>query len=541
MKRPVTLTGELHKPSLTLGQPMIADQSSENIARYGEFWMPGRRVYAVLLALGLLNMVACSVLSMVSPSERGLLQFLVAVAPFLAASGCLQRGLSGSTETRTIWKLIAVGLFLWTVGQIGFSVGGSTREPAQMIGSKWDFFFFVYGIPILIAMSSANEVVGLRSFLWPDGANAVLAATLAYVRLFSALPESRWQVPLSSADLVNVCNIQNGILACACTVCLFSRPPGEKRKVFAALSGFLWIYGMVAAFWGTSKFGQGSGTTLQEGVLWEVPFLLLLTAIAFWPEASANMGTQRGEASTSDLVIDNLSPLLLALGVIILSSEIQREHFAFRVLSITAAVLLFGSRTAIRQRDFVRVHLRVVHDQQALMEANAQLNQQATRDGLTGAYNRRYFNQMLSEEWKRANRGKQSLSLILVDVDHFKSLNDRYGHPTGDAVLRAIVRSLTTALRRPSDLLARYGGEEFAIILPGVDPQGAMLVAEHMRRSVEERRIPNDGAASPRFVTVSIGVASEQPTEQGSPQEMLDKADAALYRAKSQGRNRICN
>jgi diguanylate cyclase (GGDEF)-like protein len=517
---------------------MIANQSSENITRYGQSWLTDRTVYGVLIALGLLNMVACFVLSLVRPSEMEFLQFLIAVAPLLAALGSLQRGLSGPTETRTIWKFVAVGLLFWAVGQIAFSGIGAIAVPAQTMGFRWDFFFFVYGIPMLIGMSSVNEIPGLRSCLWSDGAIAALAVTLAYVRLFPVLPGS--QASISSADLIKAYNIQNVILACACTVCLFSCPPGERRKVYAALSGFLWIYAMVAVFLGTSNFGHGSRTTFVE-VLWEVPFILLLTAVAFCPVANANMGTQRGGASTSDLVIDNLGPLLLALGVIILASEIEREHFAFGVLSITAAVLLFGYRTGIRQRDFMRAHLRVVHDQQALMDANAQLNQKATRDGLTGAYNRRHFNQMLNEEWKRANRGRQSLSLIMVDVDHFKSLNDRYGHPTGDAVLRAIVRSLTTALRRPSDLLARYGGEEFAIILPGVDLQGAMLVAEHMRLSVEKRQIPNDGDASLRIVTVSIGVTSKQPTEEVSSQEMLDKVDAALYRAKSHGRNCICN
>jgi two-component system chemotaxis family response regulator WspR len=238
--------------------------------------------------------------------------------------------------------------------------------------------------------------------------------------------------------------------------------------------------------------------------------------------------------------VDNLSPLSLTIGVIILASEIETEHFSFKVLSISAAVLLFGLRTVIRQSDYARAHLEVTTRQVALMKANSELSHQAVRDGLTGAYNRRHFNQMLSEEWKRASRAKQNLSLLMIDVDHFKALNDRYGHTTGDAVLRAIVRSLTTALRRPSDLLARYGGEEFAIILPGVDLRGAMLVAEHMREAVERRRIPNEGSDASRFVTLSVGVVCEQPTEGGFPLQMLERVDAALYSAKSQGRNRVC-
>jgi diguanylate cyclase (GGDEF)-like protein len=320
----------------------------------------------------------------------------------------------------------------------------------------------------------------------------------------------------------------------------FLVPAGEKKKVYSAISAFLWLYAFVTMILSASKFKRGSETTFHD-VVWELPFFLLLAALTFWPEADVTRTTEIAGGTTSNFLVDNLSPLSLTIGVIILASEIEKEHFVFKVLSISAAVLLFGIRTVIRQRDYLRAHLEVANSQEALIKANAQLSHQARRDGLTGVYNRRYFNQMLDQEWKRANRAKQPLSLIMIDVDHFKALNDRYGHPTGDAVLRAIVRSLTTALRHPSDLLARYGGEEFAIILPGVYLQGAVLVAEHMREMVERRCIPNEGSDVSQFVTLSIGVVSEQPTERSSSLEMLEKADAALYRAKSQGRNRVCN
>jgi diguanylate cyclase (GGDEF)-like protein len=495
----------------------------------------------VLFALGLLNILACLAIDLTRPWERVPLKLFVAGASLLAALSCLHRCLSGPNETRTIWKLISVGLLLWTIGPVGFSFADAIAEPAQMIASKWNFFFFVYGIPILVAMSCANEDVRLKSFfLWPDGLIAALAAALAYVQMFSVLPDWRRLAPLSSADLSNVYSIQNGVLACACTVRLFSCPTGEKKKVYSAISAFLWLYAFVTMILSASKFKRGSETTFHD-VVWELPFILLLAALAFWPEADVTRTTEIAGGTTSNFLVDNLSPLSLTIGVIILASEIEKEHFVFKVLSISAAVLLFGIRTVIRQRDYLQAHLEVANSQEALIKANAQLSHQATRDGLTGVYNRRYFNQLLDQEWKRANRAKQHLSLIMIDVDHFKALNDRYGHPTGDAVLRAIVRSLTTALRRPSDLLARYGGEEFAIILPGVDLQGAVLVAEHMREMVERRCIPNEGSDVSQFVTLSIGVVSEQPTERSSSLEMLEKADAALYRAKSQGRNRVCN
>jgi diguanylate cyclase (GGDEF)-like protein len=493
----------------------------------------------ILLALGLLDIFVCFVIGLITPWQKESLNLLPAGASLLAALSCLHRGISGPPKTRTIWKLFAAGLLLWTLGQVELSLADAVAAPGQLIASKWRFFPFVYGIPILLAMSCANEDVGLKSFLWPDGAIAALAAALAYVQLFSVVPDWSRLAPLSSSALRDVYSVQNGVVAGTCTVRMFLCLPGEKRTVYTVLSTFLWIYALMAFILSTSRFRGISATPFCD-FIWELPFILLLTALAFWPEFDLTRIAEPVGASTSNFVVDNLSPLSLTTGAIILASEIETEHFSFKVLSISAAVLLFGLRTVIRQSDYARAHLEVATQQAALMKANSELSHQAVRDGLTGAYNRRHFNQMLSVEWKRASRAKQNLSLLMIDVDHFKALNDRYGHTTGDAVLRAIVRSLTTALRRPSDLLARYGGEEFAIILPGVDLRGAMLVAEHMREAVERRRIPNEGSDASRFVTLSVGVVCEQPTEGGFPLKMLERVDAALYSAKSQGRNRVC-
>jgi diguanylate cyclase (GGDEF)-like protein len=473
-------------------------------------------------------------LGLVKPSGEEIFQLLTALASLLAASASLHRGLSGPREARVIWRLIAAGLILWTVAQIGCSI---SAETAKGFASKWNFFRFIYAIPILVATSSANDDVALRSFLWPDGVIAGLFVTLAYTQIFAAVPEWGWLEPFFSGNLVHVYITQSVILACLCTVRLLSSPPGENKKVYSALSGFLWIYVLISIMLRSAKNGVNTGWIYPE-FLWQAPFMLLLVVLAFWPQAHNPSPDTHILASTKSFVIDNIAPLSLTSGVVILASSIERKHFIFEALSITAALALFGFRTTIRQRNYVRVHLQVA--QQEIVNANAQLRRQALRDGLTGAYNRRYFDQMFDEELKRAKRFKHPLSLILIDVDHFKSLNDRYGHPTGDAVLRAIVRSLTAALRRPGDLLARYGGEEFAVILPCVDLYGAMVVAEHMRISVEARQIPNcDDQNTARVVTLSIGVVSAQTAAEKTPQEMLDRVDEALYKAKSEGRNRI--
>ena len=162
---------------------------------------------------------------------------------------------------------------------------------------------------------------------------------------------------------------------------------------------------------------------------------------------------------------------------------------------------------------------------------------QALRDGLTGLANRRCFNEMIEREFGRATRYRQPLSLIMMDIDLFKSFNDRYGHPAGDACLRAVSIAVQNALRRPGDLAARYGGEEIAILLPGTDVAGAVQILEDMMASIGSLAIPHE--ASPHgIVTVSAGVASSGPGRRITTWAALVKAaDTALYAAKALGRH----
>lgn len=168
-----------------------------------------------------------------------------------------------------------------------------------------------------------------------------------------------------------------------------------------------------------------------------------------------------------------------------------------------------------------------------LEEANARLELLATTDGLTGLNNRRAFQSALTEEVNRATRISLPLSLLLLDVDHFKQFNDDFGHPAGDVVLRDLAHRLGECTRS-TDFVARYGGEEFAILLPNTDQAGAVVLAERVRRAVAE------GEWRERAVTVSIGAATYR-TSFDSDASFVSAADAALYRSKKGGRNRVCH
>lgn len=177
-------------------------------------------------------------------------------------------------------------------------------------------------------------------------------------------------------------------------------------------------------------------------------------------------------------------------------------------------------------------------------EAQVALEQLATRDGLTGLANRRCFDDTLHAEWTRAMRSEQPLSLLMVDVDHFKAYNDENGHLGGDACLKRIAGAVASEMRA-NDLVARYGGEEFAVILPNQSLKGAAIVAERIRVRVERLHMPGmalalaDESHPARHVTVSIGAATAVASHQHTASELVAIADAALYRAKHMGRNRI--
>jgi diguanylate cyclase (GGDEF)-like protein len=163
----------------------------------------------------------------------------------------------------------------------------------------------------------------------------------------------------------------------------------------------------------------------------------------------------------------------------------------------------------------------------------------AQHDVLTWAKNRRVFDEYLPRLWRQAAEDGRALAILLVDVDHFKPYNDRYGHQAGDAALRRVAHTLQTCVRRPLDLVARYGGEEFTAILYDTDGSRATSTAESIRKRIEELGIEHRESRASAVLTVSIGVAVVAPDLERTPGGALQLADEALYRAKSQGRNRI--
>lgn len=169
------------------------------------------------------------------------------------------------------------------------------------------------------------------------------------------------------------------------------------------------------------------------------------------------------------------------------------------------------------------------------------MQQMSREDGLTALANRRYFDEVLGREWQRCQRDGSPLSLMFIDVDHFKPYNDHYGHQAGDHCLQRIAGVLKNYTRRPGDMAARYGGEEFVIIYPQTSPEELEALGRQILSGIRELKEPHAQSSVASMVTVSIGLATLVPDNSQRPEDLIRAADHAVYRAKRDGRNRICS
>lgn len=226
----------------------------------------------------------------------------------------------------------------------------------------------------------------------------------------------------------------------------------------------------------------------------------------------------------------------------------QTAVFRFLV-AVACGLLIFGlyvwrvRAARARERDLKRLVAERTQDlwkvTHKLKDANARLERMSFTDSLTGVANRRRFETVIEGEWRRAMRNQTSISILMIDIDFFKSYNDSYGHQSGDECLKRVASALADLLQRPSDLIARYGGEEFIVALPDTDAEGASVVAETMRTCVVNLNIEHQESKILPYVSISIGVSSTVPQSDSTWDGLIDRADQALYQSKHLGRNRV--
>lgn len=232
---------------------------------------------------------------------------------------------------------------------------------------------------------------------------------------------------------------------------------------------------------------------------------------------------------------------VLLFSYVLVDIQVAHAWYYFLLSSAVVGFSLAGvwyGELAMRHNYVQR--LLIQRKNRELLDSNRNLQEQAIRDPMTGIANRRQFDHVLDEECRRARRRGYPVAMLMVDIDFFKAYNDSLGHPAGDQCIVRVAQALAALMHRPGDLVARYGGEEFAVILPALTPSEAQEVAEDMLQAIRLLQVAHPASSVAPYVTVSIGVASLQPSEALTCKDLIELADKALYVAKHSGRNRVC-
>lgn len=359
-------------------------------------------------------------------------------------------------------------------------------------------------------------------YLWPDHAelNEVAVPLFAGVAglLFVALAREALQIDRGKPVLHLVG--MGLLLSFAVQILLVSISTVVASSLSVVLLPAAIIYMMVAAAIRV-RMGMASANWFQLAsfCLLVGNFLMLAMLLGFWPiHAVAAAGPVLGSAAGA---------LLIAIGL----ADHSRRTMQQRVAQLR------------REKEAIEEEIRERSGElretiESLESANRGLRKSNLIDPLTGIRNRRYFEERLQTEWERALRGENWLAVILLDLDHFKRINDTFGHPAGDACLVSAAHAISDVIRRSGDRVTRFGGEEFAIVLPATDPFGAARIGESLRKTIADLEVSANG--SWLRLTTSVGVAAVRPKLSMRPETLVELADQALYRAKQQGRNRMC-
>lgn len=448
------------------------------------------------------------VIAFIGPQDPVGSYLMLITAPLLAALACVRRA-RDSHQAACKWRTLGAAVGLFSLALLALLYRNVTGlDPAQTAVSSLILYVF-YRIPLTYVAAS------------PGGGNrCIRAVDLLIIALLWLLyyghtrAMAHFNAALWTQCLNTMSSMQNSLVFCFALIRFLAEDDPDRRDFFRTLTIYALGCFLLAFYINTyqPQVPDGSwGDLLISGL-----FVLLATLAGShrrYPTVEVSRSLRR--------IIDAGVPLMLPLLLMLVALLVARLQPTLATVGFIGSLLGYALRSVLSQVEIQR--------------QRDELEKLARRDPLTGLGNRRSFDESLGAAHRRARRQGLGLAVLMIDIDHFKRLNDTYGHPEGDQRLQSVAAILDGCLQRGDDLLARYGGEEFIAALPSPDAAHAMALGERVRASVEAAALPAPEAT----VTISVGVAWQAPGEEHDPRDLVERADQALYRAKRAGRNRV--
>lgn len=455
-------------------------------------------------------------------------------AAVLAAVLCIVwRTMQLPARARPLWLWPAAGFLLWATAHVVEIFVGGSGAASNLAVDPADFIYMIAAFPLLIGLSTTRQTESIRTIFFLNCTQIGLAFVLSY----SLLYRTTRTAAAAATVMGRVYGLDCALLALLAALRLFAWETAEERRSLRAVCTFLWTYlpievGMdyASQHWDLRAGGPAD-------LLWSVPFVAAGWLALMRDEAQPVRGRNflRGR-----LLVETLCPMLITTGIFALAASVTRQHPVLGLSAIFLLLVILGLQSGLLQMNYMAGQKLLLEREQELEAANAGLRQLSLLDPLTSIPNRRRFDAALGEAWRRAGRKHESIALLIVDVDHFKGVNDHHGHSYGDKVIVTVAQILGQQAGRPYDLLARYGGDEFLLLLPDTDHEGAAAVAERIHAAIQGANVENRASPFQRRVTLSIGMGVLAVGPGAEPEQLMEITDRALYEAKRMGRNRTC-
>jgi diguanylate cyclase (GGDEF)-like protein len=449
----------------------------------------------------------------------------IVLAEAAAIYACLRATRTAGDAMRTRWWLLAFSVLLnasamtLDMGSEALGIQVTNAVPGLQV-----FFSALYGVPLLLAVSIQFDLRVFRAARIINLCLALATGAMFYVEVFSLVTIHGSDRPADALFLSRMFDALDLFLALAATIRAAAASQLQERRFFSVASIFLWANAILPSI--------HNHILLHHDFIWldlllSAPYLLLLVLTVLTPNWLIHRFRPSPELTR---LVRSGSPIFLSLGLLLLSIVASRNHFYIGSAGVVLAIVCYGALNILTQS-------RDIEAEESLLAAKKTLEQLVSMDDLTHIPNRRAFDNTIERECRAAHRARQPLSLLMIDVDFFKQLNDTHGHLLGDDYLIQIARSLSDALPRSNDFVARYGGEEFAVILPITASSGAAEVAKKLHRAISGLALSHPSSPF-GVITISIGWSTLDTSKVNEPLRLIDAADRALYKAKHGGRNR---